>query len=171
MINGDTASSPLWLDNWMKVFFCYIFIKNSEEGWERQNYYIGFGDRQSHYLYCTYTPLSGGGASRVHSLTTRWAYFDNRINVLLTNIIQGGEIMWRPIWIFGSLSSDSKITAWEAAMLVPLVLPSQRGLRHRTIWKILQNPPPSGGGASHVHGLKMRRAYVSISVSIAKYCC
>ena len=56
-------------------------------------------------------------------------------------------------------------------MLAPLVLPSQRGLRHRTIRQILQNPPPSGGGAYHVHGLAMQQASVSISVSISKYCC
>ena len=79
--------------------------------------------------------------------------------------------MWRPICIFGSLSPAGKITAQEAAISVPLVLPSQRGLRHRTILPILQNPPPSGVGAYHVHGLAIQPASVSISVSISKYCC
>ena len=114
---------------------------------------------------------SGGRESRVHSSTTCRASFAVRINALLTNLIQGGEIMWIPTRIFGSLSPAGKITAQEAATTVSFVLPSQRGLRHCTSRPILQNPYSSGGGASHVHGLTTHRSSVSISVSVSKYCC
>ena len=61
LINGDTASSPSWLDSWMNVFFYYIVITNIEEVWSRWNSYITFIPSQRHYLHCTCTSPSGCG--------------------------------------------------------------------------------------------------------------
>ena len=99
----------------------------------------------------------------------RHAYFDISIIVLLKNLIQGGERLQRP-GLFGSLFPSSQIMDQDEVTAVPLVLPAQRWLQNRTGQQILQTPPPSGGGASRIHGSTTRRVFVSISVSISKYC-
>ena len=73
--------------------------------------------------------------------------------------------------IFGSLFPAFQITSQDAVAETPLVLPNQRGLWHHTGIQTLQTPPPSGDGASHVHVSATLRVYVSIYVSISKYCC
>ena len=55
-------------------------------------------------------------------------------------------------------------TDQEAAAEIPLVLPSKRGLRHHTGQPKTKTPPPSGGGASCVHGSKTLRTPVSVSI-------
>ena len=60
-----------WIFEWT-LFCCYIVIINFEEGWLQQNSSVTCRPRQSHYFNCPCTPPSGGGASRVHGLTTSW---------------------------------------------------------------------------------------------------
>ena len=122
-------------------------------------------------LFQTQTFQSGGGASRIHGSTTRPASFSVSVNVLLTNLIQGGERLWRPAGFFGLLFPSGQITAQEAAAAVHLVLPAQRGLGHCTGRPIFQNQSPSGSGVSCLHDSTMIRVFVSISVSISKYFC
>ena len=109
--------------------------------------------------------------SRVHGLKTRRYSFAVSINVLLTYLIQRVERLKIPAGLFASLLPAVQITAQETEAAVPLVLPAQRGLRHRTGQTILKTPSPSVGRASRVHGLTMRLESVSFFVSISKYFC
>ena len=54
---------------------------------------------------------SGGGESSIHDSKTHWSSFTVRINVLLTNLIQGQERLRRPVGIFGSLLPACQIMA------------------------------------------------------------
>ena len=68
-----TASSPLWLESIMNVFFCYIVITDGEERWVRQKSSVTCKPSQRHYFHCPCTSPSRGGASWIHGSTTRQA--------------------------------------------------------------------------------------------------
>ena len=68
---------------------------------------------------------SRGEAFRIHGSTTRQVSFAVGANVLLTNLIQGGERMQIPLWIFGSLFPAGQITYQEEATAFHLVFPNQ----------------------------------------------
>ena len=62
-----------------KTLLCYIFIKNGEEVWVRQNSSVTCRPWHLHFFHCPFNSPSGGRASRVHGSTTRQASVSSQL--------------------------------------------------------------------------------------------